>query len=76
MNMEFLVAFTLDEQSKVYIETFAFYDSDDIRNVCEKIPLCELINFESIEVITDPKRQLISFIMYNTVSLLLCLIRI
>ena len=56
MNMEFLVAFTLDEQSQVYIETFAFYDSDEVQHVCDKIPLCELTNQESIEVKTDPKR--------------------
>jgi hypothetical protein len=66
MNMEFLVCITLDEQNQVYIETFAF--GDEIQPICDKIPLCDLGSFESVECKTDPKRQLISFFMFNTVS--------
>jgi hypothetical protein len=66
MNMEFLVCITLDEQHQIYIETFAF--GDEIQPICDKIPLCDLGSFESIECKHDPKRQLISFLMFNTVS--------
>jgi hypothetical protein len=66
MNPEFVVFFTLDEKNQVSIETFSY--SEEIQEITVPIPLCELTSVESIEIKADPKRQLISFFMFNTVS--------
>jgi len=62
--MDFLTMLTQDEESNLYIETYFMENCA----LCEKMPLCDFKNFETVKVKTDHCRQLFTVFLFNSVS--------